>query len=199
MGSSAKFAANGACRVWSQGLTPGGYAITVGRLEPRKNHLGLLRAYARLRKPRAPLVVVGQHHSGVRAIFDEVAVLGLREEMRFLQRVDDHTLPALLRHAQLFIYPSFAEGFGMPVAEAMASGVAVLTSATSALAEVAGDAALTADPHDPIDIARQWQRLVDDVPLRVRLAAGGPAHVAGYRWEFAAEVLIQTLRTHFGS
>jgi glycosyltransferase involved in cell wall biosynthesis len=189
--------AEGADAVRALGLAPGGYLLTVGRLEPRKNHLGLVRAYARLPSPRPPLVVVGQQDFGVQALFDEVQALGLQGDIRFLDRVDDGALPALLRHALAFVYPSFAEGFGMPVAEAQASGVAVLTSANSALAEVAGGAALLADPQQPADIAAQLQRLLEDAALRQRLAAAGPAQAARHAWGPAAATLVAALRRQF--
>jgi len=188
---------DGADAVRALGLQPGGYLLTVGRLEPRKNHLGLVHAYARLPAPRPPLVVVGQHDFGVQALFDEVQALGLQQDIRFLDRVDDAALPALLRHALAFVYPSFAEGFGMPVAEAQASGVAVLTSCNSALAEVAGGAALLADPQDPADMAAQLQRLLEDPALRQQLAAAGPGQAARHAWAPAAATLVAALRQHF--
>ena len=187
----------GADAVRALGLHPGGYLLTVGRLEPRKNHLALVRAYALLPRPRPPLVVVGQRDFDVQSVFDEVRALGLQDEVRFLDRVVDAELPALLRHARVFVYPSFAEGFGMPVAEAMASGVAVVTSSGTALAEVADDVALLAAPDDPVAMARQVQRFLADPALRSRAAAQGPAQVAAYRWEASAAVFVAALRRYF--
>lgn len=189
--------AEGADAVRALGLVPGAYLLTVGRLEPRKNHLALVQAYAQLRRPRPPLVVVGQRDFGVEAVFEAVQRLGLSEEIRFLERVDDAALPALLRHAQVFVYPSFAEGFGMPVAEAMASGVAVVTSDRTALPEVAGTVALMADPDAPAAIAAQLQRFLADPVLRAAAAARGPAQVSGYRWDAAAANFVAALRRHF--
>jgi len=190
---------DGADEVRALGLQPGGYLLTVGRLEPRKNHLALVRAYAQLATPRPPLVVVGQRDFSFQAVFDEVKALGLQDEVRFFDRVSDSELPALVRHAQVFVYPSFAEGFGMPIAEAMASGVAVVTANSTALPEVAGDVALVADPDDPAAIARQITRFLADPALRAQAGALGPGQVAGYTWPAAAKVFVAALRGYFAA
>lgn len=184
--------------VAAHGLAPGRYLCTVGRIEPRKNHLGLLRAYALLPAPRPPLLVIGQRDFEAAPVFEAARTLQLGDSLHFLENVDDAALPVLLRHALAFVYPSFAEGFGMPVAEAMASGVPVLTSDVTALPEVAGEAALYADPHRPEAIAAGLQRLLDDAALRQRLAEAGVARAATMRWRPSAEVLVSALRGYFG-
>lgn len=183
--------------VAAHGLVPGRYLCTVGRIEPRKNHLGLLRAYARLAAPRPPLLVIGQRDFEAAPVFDAARALGLGDTLRFMENVDDAALPVLLRNALAFVYPSFAEGYGMPVAEAMASGVPVLTSDVTALPEVAGDAALYADPQRPEAIAVGMERLLGDAALRHRLAAAGVARAASMRWRASAEVLVDALRGYF--
>ncbi len=134
------------------GLRASEYILTVGRLEPRKNHLRLLEAYVQLSQPRAPLVIVGKRDFGFNAFLERLRQLGLADDVRVLEDVDDQMLPTLYRNARLFIYASMAEGFGMPVLEAMASGIPVITSNTTSLPEVAGlppdDAALLCDPAD---------------------------------------------------
>jgi len=194
--------AAGRAELQALGLQAGGYLCTIGRIEPRKNHLNLVRAYALLPKAgpaaRPPLVVVGQRDFGADAVFAEVQRLGLGGEVRFLESVGDAALPALLRHAQVFAYPSFAEGFGMPVAEAMASGVPVVTSSTTSLPEVAGGAALTADPHDPCDLARALRRLLADPAARAEARQRGLAQAAQFTWQASAQTLVQALRRYFG-
>lgn len=187
---------DGSALVRALGLLPGGYVCTVGRIEPRKNHMALLRAYALLPTPRPPLVVVGQRDPfyDVQAVFDEVQRLGLNEDVRFLEQVSDTQLPALLRHAQLFVYPSLAEGFGMPVLEAMASGVAVITSNTTSLPEVAGQAGLTVDPHDPHEIAAAILCLLADPVRRAALVQRGLEQAARFHWRASAEVLVNSYR-----
>lgn len=187
----------GAEHVRSLGLEPGRYVCTVGRLEPRKNHMNLLRAYALLPQPRLPLVIIGQRDFHSDGIFSLVRELGLESQVRFLEKVPDQALPALLRHAAVFAYPSFAEGFGMPVAEAMACGVSVVTSSTTALREVAGDAALTADPNNPQEIARAIGHLLADPAARAQAVERGLRQVRRFDWLRAAEVLVDAYRTHF--
>ena len=189
---------DGMQHVRAAGLESGKYLCTIGRLEPRKNHINLLRAYAQLPEPRLPLVVIGQRDFHSDAIFAELRVLGLEGQVRFMERVGDEAMPALLRHAAVFVYPTFAEGFGMPVAEAMASGVATVTSSTTALPEVAGDAALTADPHSPAQIAGAIRALLEDPLLRSRSVERGLLQAARFSWSGAAQVLLHSYRRHFG-
>jgi glycosyltransferase involved in cell wall biosynthesis len=192
----------GAEHVSALGLAPGAYLCTVGRLEPRKNHVNLLRAYALLPLPRPPLVIIGQRDFSFGAVFEEIERLGLdtgpQGELRLLERVDDAALPALLRHALLFVYPSFAEGFGMPVAEAMASGVAVVTSNTTALPEVAGDAALTADPTQPQQMAQAILTLLQDPARRAQAVRRGRLQAARFNWHDAAVALVGQFCGYFG-
>ena len=190
---------NGAAHVRRHGLEPGGYLVTVGRLEPRKNHLNLVRAHARLAEPRPPLAIVGQRDFDHDEAFAEVAALGLGDSVKFLEDVTDAELPALLRHARAFVYPSFAEGFGMPVLEAMASGVAVVTSDTTALAEIAAGAALVADPNDPAAIAHAIEQVLFDGALRRRLANAGLAVAATHRWDSSAKALVAAYKRHFAA
>jgi glycosyltransferase involved in cell wall biosynthesis len=186
--------ANGADLVRALGAEPGGYLISVGRLEPRKNHLNLVRAYAQMAQPRPPLLIVGQRDLEHDEAFAEVEHLGLGKEITFLERVADAELPALVRHARVFVYPSYAEGFGMPVLEAMASGVPVVTSGTTALAEVADGAALVADPDDPTAIAGAIERLLADAELHRRLSTRGVEAAARHRWDTAAKALLGAFR-----
>ncbi len=185
--------------IHAQNLVSGEYLCTVGRLEPRKNHINLLRAYALLEAPRPPLVVVGQRDEGSEPIFEELRKLKLENEVVFLQNISDQGIPALIRHARIFVYPSFAEGFGMPIAEAMASGVPVVTSNLTALPEVAGDAALTADPDRPEDIARAIQSLLDDSAACAGLRTLGVAQAAKFNWKIAASTLVDSYRRYFSS
>ena len=188
---------DGADLVRALGAEPGRYLITVGRLEPRKNHLNLVRAYALLAEPRPPLLIVGQRDIEHDEAFAEVEKLGLGKEITFLERVADAELPALVRHARVFVYPSYAEGFGMPVLEAMASGVPVVTSSTTALVEVAAGAALTADPDDPKAIAGAIERLLFDAALHRRLSTLGIEASARHRWDTAAKALLGAYRRFF--
>lgn len=188
----------GAGQVRALGLVPGGYLCTVGRLEPRKNHLTLVQAYAKLPSPRPPLVVIGQRDFSHGPVFEAVRTLGLEGEVRFMESLEDAALPVLIRHALLFVYPSFAEGFGMPVVEAMASGVAVVTSSTTSLPEVAGDAALMVDPSRVNDLTRAMGTLLSDATMRNTLAQRGVTQAARFNWRDSALVLVERYRQYFG-
>jgi glycosyltransferase involved in cell wall biosynthesis len=186
---------DGAELVRAQGLTPGGYLCTVGRLEPRKNHVNLLKAYAQLPQPRPPLLVIGQRDFAFQAIFEVVQAHGLQSEVRFLEHISDAALPAFIRHSAAFVYPTWAEGFGMPVLEAMACGVSVVTSDNTALPEVVGDLACLCDPADPASIARAIQVVLNE-PAEAKRArhARGIARARGFSWANSAGQLLGALR-----
>lgn len=181
------------------GLTPGEYLLTVGRLEPRKNHRRLFEAYARLPQPRPKLAVVGQRDFRFAEILALKDKLGLGDDVLFLEHVSDAALPALYRHARVFAYPTLAEGFGMPVVEAMASGVPVVTSQTTALPEVAGDAALLIDPYSVDAIAGCLERLLGNHALAHRLKAAGLEQARRFRWETEAGKLAAGYLAYFAN
>ncbi|TDM04874.1 MAG: hypothetical protein C4K60_20745 [Ideonella sp. MAG2] len=184
----------GAAVVRSLGLEPGRYVLTVGRLEPRKNHVTLLTAYASLAADAPPLVIVGQRDFRHDAVFESIASLGLNGRVKVLETVSDTQLPAVLRHAQVFVYPTFAEGFGMPVLEAMASGVPVITSNTTSLPEVAGDAALLVDPQDAPGLAASLSSLLAKPRQASALATAGLAKCQQFSWETSARTLLAGIR-----
>lgn len=169
------------------------FVMTVGSLDPRKNINGLLKAWNQLPdaiRGELELVVIG---GGVKSFDFE-----LREEtdasVRFLGYVRDDVLPALYSAADLFVYPSLFEGFGLPVLEAMACRTPVITSNTTSLEELAGNHALTVDPHDPEAIAEAMGRLIDSPKLRESLA-GEACHYAReeFNWSEAADKTYEYL------
>lgn len=188
----------GAEAVRALGLEPGGYLLSVGRLEPRKNQASLVEAYARLPAGAPPLVFVGQRDFRHDAVFDAIRRHRLEARVKLLERLGDAELPAVMRHALVFAYPAFAEGFGMPVAEAMASGVPVITSNTSSLPEVAGDGALLVDPQSVEQLQAALRRLLDEPALRRELAARGLQQVQRFTWAASAEALLARLRPLLG-
>jgi glycosyltransferase involved in cell wall biosynthesis len=181
--------------VRGHGVTPGQYLCIVGRLEPRKNHANLVRAYLSLREPRPPLLIVGQRDFAYRGVFDLVKRHGLQQQVRFLEQIDDATLPALIRHCAAFVYPTWAEGFGMPVLEAMASGASVVTTDNTSLPEVAGDIALMCNPADVPSIAHAIQRALNEphVAMRERQRRG-IERARQFTWQRSAESLLQVYR-----
>jgi glycosyltransferase involved in cell wall biosynthesis len=159
------------------------YILGVGTLEPRKNLPRLVEAFTGLddaTRGAHRLVLVGplgwdagETTDAIAAHPDRVAAIGA---------VPDADLPALYRRAAAFAYPSLYEGFGLPVLEAMIAGVPVLTSDTSSMPEVGGDAALYVAPRDVAAIRAGLARLLGDDELRARLAAAGPPRAAAFSW-----------------
>ncbi len=186
----------GAIAVRALGLDPGGYVLTVGRLEPRKNHLTLLEAYARLGSEAPPLVIVGQRDFGYAPLFAAIQRHRLEARVRLIENVSDDVLPAVMRHAQVFAYPAFAEGFGMPVLEAMASGVPVITSNTTSMPEVASGAATLVDPHSTDQLAAAMQGVIGNAALRKTMAQAGLAAAARFDWDASAAALLGAVRLH---
>src|SRR5262249_38222888 len=131
------------------------YILYVGSIEVRKNLARLLEAYGRLRlwSQNWKLVIVGARKWKFSPVFEAIQRLELEPHVHFTGYVADEDLPALYSGADLFAFPSIYEGFGLPVLEAMACGTPVITSNTSSLPEVAGDAALLVDAYDVDAIA----------------------------------------------
>ena len=169
---------------------PERFLLYLGNLEPRKNVAGLVEAYARLRAadPDAPpLVVAGGKGWFYQTVFERVRALDLERAITFAGYVRDEEQPLWYAAAELFIYPSYFEGFGLPVAEAMACGAPVITSNVSSLPEVAGDVAVQVDPHDSGALAHAMQSVLGDEQARQRMAAEGP------RWarQFSIERMVR--------
>jgi glycosyltransferase involved in cell wall biosynthesis len=177
----------------------GRYGLFVGGLEPRKNLDGLLEAFKRV-DTDAWLVIAGGRVNWIpgESARLERTVASLTPEVRrrivMTGYVSEPDKAALLAGADLLAYPSRYEGFGFPVLEGFAAGVPVLTSTTSSLPEVAGDAAVLVDPNDPGEIAQGLGSLFGDDALRARLAAAGTERVADFTWEASARRTAEVLR-----
>ncbi len=175
-------------RVW--GDAP--FVLTVGTLQPRKNHLTLVRAFAQVARqlPDLQLVIAGGKGWMYEAVTAEVARLNLAQRVRFIGFVDDAGLPDLYRAARVFAFPSLYEGFGLPPLEAMACGVPVVASNASSLPEVVGDAGLLVDPLDVDGLAQALTRAVADETWRAQAIARGLARARQFTWTRAAEQLL---------
>lgn len=176
----------------------GNYILYVGTLQPRKNLGRLLEAYAIVVRKQAKgetpcLVIAGRKGWLYDQIFQQVERLGLAAEVIFPGYVPQDDLPALLSGARLFVFPSLYEGFGLPVLEAMACGTPVLCSNVSSLPEVAGDAALLADPLDVESIAQAMNRLLQNEGLRAQLVKRGFRQACQFSWDRCARETLAVL------
>jgi glycosyltransferase involved in cell wall biosynthesis len=166
------------------------YLLYTGTIEPRKNLLTLLRAYDELLRAsehRPQLVLCGGRGWLCDEVFELVAHLKLEEQVRFTGYVADEDLPALYSSAEVFVYPSLYEGFGLPPLEAMACGTPVITSDAASLPEVVGDAGLTVGPREVPALARSLARLLGDDAMREHFRRAGLERAAGFSWARAAD------------
>lgn len=166
----------------------GPYILAVGTLEPRKNYLRLLEAFAVLRGRGVEhrLVIAGRKGWLYQPIFDKVRELGLEEAVLFVEPVDAELLE-LYRGADVFVYPSLYEGFGIPPLEALSCGTPVACSSGSSLPEIVGDAALLFDPTDTEAIACAIERILSDTELALTLREAGLRQAQRFSWRAAAE------------
>ncbi|HSM13591.1 MAG TPA: glycosyltransferase family 1 protein, partial [Thermoanaerobaculia bacterium] len=172
-----------------------GYLLFVGNPKPHKNLDRLLAAYSALRRrrPQAPPLVLAGDRLGERSgLPAAIEAAGLGEAVRTLGHLPADELPALYRGAAILVQPSLWEGFGLPVAEAMAAGTPVIAARRGALPEVAGEAARLVDPESVEEIAAAIEALLDDPAERLRLARAGRARAEGFRWEECARRVLAT-------
>ena len=187
------YSANGSDRPLRSG--EGSYLLYVGNLLPHKNLLSLLDALAILRRRRrARLIIRGDGQPAyARAVRERVETLGLGDLVSFQGYAAEGALRDLYAGAVCLVLPSLREGFGLPVLEAMACGTPVITSSSSSLPEVGGDAALRVDPHDAIDLADAMYRVLTDADLRDDLRERGLKWVRAFSWRRTAEQISRLL------
>jgi glycosyltransferase involved in cell wall biosynthesis len=178
---------------------PERFLLFVGTLEPRKNVVRLIEAYARLSKGRPPLMLIGGKGWLYEEIFGRVEALGLTGEVRFVGYVPSDALPLWYNAAELFVYPSVYEGFGLPPLEAMACGTPVITSPASSLPEVVGPAGLLVDPTDPEALAEAMEQLLTARDLQEQMRAAGLAQAQVFSWEKTARRTADSYRRALGS
>ena len=168
---------------------PSRFVLYVGTIEPRKNLVRLVDAYAQLPPPirkNAPLVIGGGKGWFYSQVFQRVADLGLEGSVIFPGFLPIEELPWWYRAASLFVYPSVFEGFGLPVLEALASGTPVITSNTSSLPEVAGDAAILVDPRDASALSNAMLQVLSDRSKAEAMRELGTVQAAKFSWQRTA-------------
>jgi len=172
---------------------PDRFILFLGTLEPRKNLTTLIRAYGRWRQAESnipKLVIAGGKGWYYDQIFAEVERLGLAGVVIFPGYVTQEELPLWYNAADLFVYPSRFEGFGLPVLEAMACGTPVVTTNVASLPEVAGDAALLVSPDDEEQLIEAMRRVLHDQDLRWEMGVKGQAQAAAFTWERTARQTV---------
>jgi len=171
------------------------YALFLGTVEPRKNLEMLLDAYSQVYNiiPHK-LVIVGNLGWKFSSIFKKLDEMGIEENVIFTGFIPDTDLPQLFCGAEFFIYPSLYEGFGLPVVESMACGTPVVTSNSSSLPEVAGDAGILIDPNSSESLAKGIFDLANNPELRNKLSQLGIEQARKFTWEKSAKKTIEVYR-----
>lgn len=174
----------------------GDYLLAVGSIQPRKNLVRLIRAYARLNaadpSDKLPaLVVVGKQAWLSDETMRAADAANLGDRLRFTGYVPDADLPALYSDALCFVYPSYFEGFGIPPLEAMACGAPVITGDRTSLPEVVGDAGIMVDPFDEEALAAALRRVIEDKALRDRMRARGFEQASRFSWRETARLTLE--------
>jgi glycosyltransferase involved in cell wall biosynthesis len=168
----------------------GPFILSVGDLQPRKNHIGLIGSFARLVRAypqlKHTLALVGKETWFSGRIHEAARESGVADRIRFCDFVSDPDLLQFYNACDLFVFPSFYEGFGLPALEAMACGRAVACSGTSAMPEVVDGAAILFDPHSPDEMTRAMADLLLDAELRARMERLGLMRAAHFSWRNTA-------------
>lgn len=176
----------------------GPFVLTVGDLQPRKNHLGLLNAFEECMRAHPELthrlVFVGKETWYSKELHRAVAQSSIARRVHFTGFIDDSELVQFYGACELLVFPSFYEGFGLPILEAMACGRAVACSNTSAMPEVADAAAILFDPRSTREIARAIADVLLNPELRVRLERLGAQRASLFSWERAAQRTLEVYR-----
>ena len=169
--------------------------LSVGTVEPRKNIISLIYAYSELKKEgdTFPLYIAGGKGWKDNFIYKAVEDLGLKDSVHFLGFVTDEQLNALYHNCYAMIYPSYYEGFGLPILEAMTAGAPVITSSTTSMPEVGGDAAMYIDPHDRKSITEAMLTLQRNPDKREDMKRKGYEQSTTFDWENAARIVQKTI------
>jgi glycosyltransferase involved in cell wall biosynthesis len=173
---------------------PRPFLLAVGELSPRKGHRDLLRAFSDAQLGPTLLVLAGPDAGEGEHLKGLARALGIEQRVAMLGRVTDAVLAGLYRDAAALCFPSLAEGFGLPVLEAMAAGLPVVASDLEVLREVAGEAALLVPAGDTSTLALALTQLLEDDELRSRLAHLGRVRSARFTWEETARATVTAYR-----
>ena len=186
------------CLADLDGLPPEGtpFCLAAGAISPRKNTLGIIKAFELL-KDKIPhhLCLVGGTGWDAREVFEKFRYSEIADRIHHLGYVSDIQLHALYSLADILVYPSLFEGFGLPALEAMAAGCPVITSNISSLPEIAGDAALLIDPFDVGSIARAIHEVCFDKSRKAEMSLRGKERASSFSWEHCARQVVDVYKS----
>ncbi len=176
------------------------YFLYYGSLHPRKNVEGLIKAFELFKNQRDPddntkLVIVGRKAWKVKGLESAIVKHRFASDILLKGHISDEHLSGILKNCIALVYVSFFEGFGLPVLEAMANGVPVVTTRDSAMAEIGGSAAVLVDPEDPSNIAKGMRTIVEDSNLRKRCIEAGLARAHQFDWSKSAEKVWEIMQS----
>jgi len=174
------------------------YFLFVGTLQPRKNIIKLIEAFAKLRKHEEQkedlqLIIIGRRGWMFEDILAAPEKFGVAEHVKFLENISDAELPLFYQNAISYVLPSLYEGFGLPILEAMQHDCPVITSNISSLPEAGGDAALYINPEDVNDIADKMKKVLHSNELRKELIAKGKLQIKKFSWDKTAKETLAVL------
>ncbi len=173
------------------------YILYVGTLQPRKNISSLIKAFDQFKKlyPEFKLTIAGKKGWLYEQIFSQVTDLGLENDVYFTDFVTDNQLMFLYKNAFCFVLPSFYEGFGIPILEAMSFDCPVIASFSSSLPEIGGEACLYFDPSNAFDLLEKIKLLKDDQKLRLELVKKGRQRIKEFSWEKCAGQTLDAIKS----
>jgi len=177
------------------------YVLHVSSETPRKNVDGLIKAFYQLKTKHKltnlKLLKVGnpQYQRDRKRLLDLIKRLGLQEDIMFLGYVPEEDLPELYNIAELFVFPSFYEGFGLPALEAMACGTPVITSNSSSLPEIVGDTGIMVNPYNISDLAEAMHKVLGNKELRKNMISRGLKRASLFSWETSAQETLKICET----
>ncbi|MGB9882906.1 MAG: glycosyltransferase family 4 protein [Microgenomates group bacterium] len=173
------------------------YILYVGTLQPRKNIITLIKAFDQFKKiyPKFKLIIAGKKGWLYKKIFQMVSDLGLEKEVYFTDYVTDNQLLFLYQNAFCLVFPSFYEGFGIPLLEAMSFGCPVISSFASSLPEIGADACLYFDPNNHYDLLEKLKTLKENSSLRKELINKGKKRVKEFSWKNCGEKTLEIIKS----
>ena len=180
-------------------LQPRMFFLYVGTLQPRKNILSLMHAFKAFstKHPEYKLVIAGKKGWMYQDVFELRSDLDLRDQIIFTGFIPDSAVKALYTHAASFVMPSRYEGFGIPILEAMSYGCPVISSTSSSLPEIGGEACLYFDPDNTSELTEKMELMLADTDLRLSLVAEGKKRIKKFSWERCATDTLKSLRESF--